>query len=588
MRAGFARGGRAVFLQPSRAMNGYDGPASTAAYVAACAIVVMAPFEFWRPLIHLPAQSISSVEAGVLAGAGLWAVSLARTRAWPRWRSPLAWPWMALLAAMIVAALAAPAERLNAVHMVFRGAAAFGVSLLALNAATTPGRRRRVLLYACAAGTLVAVLAVLEYEEVPAVLRALRWFRPGVALVGAQVRAGGSLQYPTIASMYLEIVLAFGLGLLVFLLDARRRVEAAVCFAALVLIAEGIIVTYTRAGMLVLGVCLLFVGASRLRSRRPGDPVVPALAALLAISAGLFVWSRPAGSVWLRMTTEQETGWYRAAIDGPRTDLHLRTGERLAVRLSLTNTGRVVWDSEAVPPFHISYRWLTVDRDRMLASEGLRTAFPSVVRPGQTVTIQARVQAPPQPGRYSLQWDVVQEGIRWFSTEPGATVRRSDAVVSGPAITRAAVATVPLPRVTSRPGRLRLWETAGRLIAAHPLTGIGIDNFRLLYGPYAGLANADPRVHTNNMYLEVIVGGGLLAAVPLLWLLWRAGRAVAVTALSAPDGGGGEAIGIAAAAVAIGVHGLFDSFLSFTPTYVLMAVTLGLLAATWEADAHRV
>ena len=550
---------------------------STAAHLGACLIVLVAPFEGWRPFVHLPGQSISSVEAGLLAGVGVWAATVAWSRDWPRWRSSLAWPWLALLTALMIAALVAPAERVNALHMACRGAAAFVVYVLTLNGASTPDRRRRLMTVACIAGTVVAVLAILEYAEVGAVLRALRVFRPGVALVGAQVRAGGSLQYPTIASMYLEIVFAFGLGLLVFLLDARRWGPAAACFAALVLMADGIILSYTRAGLLVLAVCLVLVGAIRLRSRRGGDLALPALAALLVIAGGLFVLARPAGSVWLRLTTEQETGWYRAAIHPP-ADLHLAPGEQRAVPVTLTNTGRVVWDSSAVPPFRVSYRWLTAGSDRMLAAEGLRTLFPTPVRPGQTVTVMTRVKAPPQSGRYRVQWDVVQEGILWFSSDPGAIVSRSNAVVSGVAITKQ-IATVPLPRVSARPGRLLLWGTAARMVAAHPLTGVGLDNFRLLYGAYAGLPDADPRVHSNNMYLEVIVGGGVLAAVPLLWLLWRAGCLVAASVLGEAVRGTEDVIGVAAAVVAIGLHGLFDSFLSFTPTYVLIAVTLGLLAA---------
>lgn len=571
---------------------------SSAAYLGACLIVLVAPFEGWQPFIHLSWQSISSVEAAMLAGVGVWAASLVWAREWPRWRSALTWPWVALLAALLVAAIAAPAERVNAIHMVCRGMAAFGVYLLTLNAASAPDRRRRLLAMACVAGTVVAVLAILEYAEVGAVLRALRVFRPGVALVGAQVRAGGSLQYPTIASMYLEIVFAFGLGLLVSLLDARRWAPAAACFAALVLIADGIILTYTRAGLLVLTLCLVLVAAVRLRSWRAGDLTVPALVALLAISAGLFGLTRPSGSVWLRLTTEQQTGWYRAAIHAP-ADLYLAPAEQRSVPVTLTNTGRVVWDSGAVPPFRISYRWLTAGSDRMLAAEGLRTAFPAPIRPGDTVTVMTRVKAPPQPGRYRVQWDVVQEGILWFSSDPGAIVSRSNAVISGRPTISTHIVTVPLPRVSVRPGRLLLWRTAIRMIAAHPLTGIGLDNYRLLYGAYAHLPDADPRVHSNNMYLEVVVGGGLLAALPLLWLLWRAGGMVVATAL-AP--GTGEAIGVAAAALAIALHGLFDSFLSFTPTYVLIAVTLGLLAADpttasrqptaarmkQASDAHRI
>ena len=54
----------------------------------------------------------------------------------------------------------------------------------------------------------------------------------------------------------------------------------------------------------------------------------------------------------------------------------------------------------------------------------------------------------------------------------------------------------------------------------------------------------------------------------------------------------GAWLGINVAVVAIAVHGLADSFLSFTATYMLMAVTLGLAAAcAQEAEArhaHRI
>jgi len=132
-----------------------------------------------------------------------------------------------------------------------------------------------------------------------------------------------------------------------------------------------------------------------------------------------------------------------------------------------------------------------------------------------------------------------------------------------------------------------LWRAAVRMVEAHPLLGVGPDNFRLLYGSYAGLTGADPRTHSNNMYLEVLVGGGLLAFAA--FALFSA-RACALFA-AAPRYRFG--VGIAAAGLAIAVHGVVDSFLSFAPTYILFALTLGFAAAVVRggeisADAHRV
>ena len=52
-------------------------------------------------------------------------------------------------------------------------------------------------------------------------------------------------------------------------------------------------------------------------------------------------------------------------------------------------------------------------------------------------------------------------------------------------------------------------------------------------------------------------------------------------------------MGIAAAGIAMALHGLVDSFLEFAPIYVLFSLTLGLAAACARgvetgADAHRV
>jgi O-antigen ligase len=81
------------------------------------------------------------------------------------------------------------------------------------------------------------------------------------------------------------------------------------------------------------------------------------------------------------------------------------------------------------------------------------------------------------------------------------------------------------------------------------------------------------------MYIEMMVGGGLLGGLAFLWLMWRAaGCLVAATRLGARA----QlmcAVGVAAAGAAVLIHGTVDSFLSFTPTYVLISLTLGFAVA---------
>jgi hypothetical protein len=410
------------------------------------------------------------------------------------------------------------------------------------------------------------------------------------------VRAGGPLQYPTIASMYLEVVFAFGLGLLLSAVDAGERWRALGWFGALVTIGHAITLTYTRAGLMVMAASVLLVGAMRVRARgieRGGWT----LAALAIAVAALLPLSRSPQSMWLRMTSEGQESWYRASVKAPDA-LSFGVDATQYVSLEVTNTGRVIWDSRGASPIYFSYHWLDASGQRVIAYEGARTEWSEPVAPGTTTTIHSLVRAPRQPGTYLIEWDLVEEGRLWFSTEQGAPestttrVTVSGTGIGGPLTTKAR------PVRAVRPGRLVLWRAAVQMIVAHPLLGVGPDNFRLLYGPYAGLAHADPRTHTNNMYLEVLVGGGLLAAVIFAWFLWAASSLFATAARQRSTRIGSDrgptpiGMGVAAAGLAIALHATVDSFLSFAPTYILFALTLGFAAALARgldgtADAHR-
>jgi len=577
---------------------------SAVAAAGVFALAVFAPFEMTTPLLRMPWQSLTNLEAVLALSIACWGAALAVSGRLPRLTTPLAPAWIALVSAMALAAALAPAERLNAWHMAGRFAAAAIVYFLTVEGVTSRSRLHLALALCVVTGLVVAALAMLEYRHVGVVLRALRAFRPAVTSVGDQVRAGGPLQYPTIASMYLEVVFAFGLGLMLVAIDARNRVAAAVWFVALTAIANAIMLTFTRAGLITMALSLAFVAALRLRQRglEIGAGLVAALALVIAAS---FFSSRSAQSLWLRMTSEGQDSWYLARLDAPE-DLSLAVGQRSYATVRATNIGRVTWDSDGESPIYLSYHWLDATGDRVVAYDGARTKFDEPVVPGGSATVHALVRAPRAAGSYRLEWDLVQEDRLWFSTEQGAPepmLTRATVTgrsVGGPLPTR------PRPTRAVRPGRVVLWRTALRMATAHPVAGVGPDNFRLLYGDYAGLANADKRTHSNNMYLEVLVGGGLIAAAAFAWLLRDTAslivfgckgsdpnkraiaRSWAQTPLHTP-----VAAGIAAAAIAIAVHGTIDSFLSFAPTYILFSLTLGFAAAVGRgvetaADAHRV
>jgi O-antigen ligase len=142
-----------------------------------------------------------------------------------------------------------------------------------------------------------------------------------------------------------------------------------------------------------------------------------------------------------------------------------------------------------------------------------------------------------------------------------------------------------MPSSVMRMPRSVLWDTALRIARDHPLLGIGPDNFRHTYGRYLGLAVWDTRVHANNTYLETLTGMGAAGALALAWLMLAA--LTSTRRLIAQARGEQVALVAAAAAacLAIAVHGLVDSFLAFTPTYVAFAIAAGVLFRRSEPSA---
>jgi O-antigen ligase len=128
-----------------------------------------------------------------------------------------------------------------------------------------------------------------------------------------------------------------------------------------------------------------------------------------------------------------------------------------------------------------------------------------------------------------------------------------------------------------------LWQTALRISREHPVLGIGPDNFRRTYGRVLGLAAWDTRVHANNTYLEVLVGTGVIGLLALGWLMTAALRSSVLQFVRVDEDRLPLFAASAAACLAIAVHGLVDSFWTFTPTYVVFAIAGGLLFRRGDA-----
>ena len=132
-------------------------------------------------------------------------------------------------------------------------------------------------------------------------------------------------------------------------------------------------------------------------------------------------------------------GTVAVAVEGPVVPVYGATYQPLAATLgqsgglaaapvTLINRSNFTWPAQGSNPVTLSYHWLS--SGQMAAWDGARTKLTADVPPGGSITLNAQVVFPQQQGTYALRWDLVHEGISWFSGKGVATLDQS--VVVGP------------------------------------------------------------------------------------------------------------------------------------------------------------
>jgi lipoteichoic acid synthase len=132
-----------------------------------------------------------------------------------------------------------------------------------------------------------------------------------------------------------------------------------------------------------------------------------------------------------------------------RAPRFLIASQEIVVPLVVANQGTQPWNPATI---HVSYHWLWLiprelphrSRWNVPYHEGIRTDLPSLVAPGARVRVDGRLLAPVYPGLYWLQWDMVDEGVTWFSQVAPRQPRRLVVVVPS-----AASLFAPLPLVVA-------------------------------------------------------------------------------------------------------------------------------------------
>jgi hypothetical protein len=442
----------------------------------------------------------------------------------------------------------------------------------------TSGMRALLLSGGCA-----AVLALAEGLGVRSLDVALGVFREIPFNVAGVRRASAGSEYPNLGAGMILYALLCG----VTLLRARPWVRGAV----VLVFTSGLAFTYSRGAWLA-GLAGLAVAAWFERGRSRFAPAGLYLAVL-----GAFVLGKEISQI--RLGGENANDFYAAVYKTPK-QIAMDASARTIVPVEVRNVGRRPW--RKADEIHLSYH-LYQDASRPLI-DGPRTDLPRDVLPGESVTMEAILRAPRNPGEYVLMWDLVHEDTTWFSGQgvapgvvrlivgrasdvaegaspPGETPLRSPDPGSafGPSQSAPALKAIPEP-LAWRPSRLELWSVALRMWASHPFLGVGPDNYRWTYGLVAGKPTFDTRVFANNMYLEYLATLGSLGFAAFLAALGFALR-------NGWKGAGQTHVALIALSIliAMSVHGLADYLFAFTGHYLVFGFAMGVVARPWPAAA---
>jgi len=90
----------------------------------------------------------------------------------------------------------------------------------------------------------------------------------------------------------------------------------------------------------------------------------------------------------------------------------------ITASFKLKNEGSRHWLANGPNPVHLAYNWFTPNGQLAGCWDSFRTSLPKDVPPGSEVNVtNVALKSPATPGQYVLRWDLVEEGMAWFSKE---------------------------------------------------------------------------------------------------------------------------------------------------------------------------
>ena len=133
-------------------------------------------------------------------------------------------------------------------------------------------------------------------------------------------------------------------------------------------------------------------------------------------------------SVWAEIV--EHTPVYWANYLSHEAPAVLKTGQSATTSLSIQNGGTLTWLAVGTDAVVVGYRWISGEGS--VIPGDTRTPLPHNVAYGHEVEVPSvPIIAPSEPGRYTLEWDLLHKGVGWFSV-PGSPKARTTVIVYDP------------------------------------------------------------------------------------------------------------------------------------------------------------
>lgn len=117
------------------------------------------------------------------------------------------------------------------------------------------------------------------------------------------------------------------------------------------------------------------------------------------------------GAAWTRVKK------YDAAYLSHSTPGLVLPNQDYQVCFTVRNDGYWDWPSGGGNPVHLGYHWYNTGGAEVPVAADYRTSLPSNLPQGDSTTFCGWVRTPANLGQYTLKWDMVHEGVTWFTTK---------------------------------------------------------------------------------------------------------------------------------------------------------------------------